>query len=71
MRRNLLVAILLMCPAAPAVAQPADLQYVGDTLSLEVPFAESKEAVHRVILNCRNRSISSQPLSAADPSAEC
>jgi hypothetical protein len=50
---QLLVAVILTGPATPAAAQPADVQFVGDTLSADLPMAESKEAVHRVILECR------------------
>jgi hypothetical protein len=53
MRRKLLVAFLLFLPAAPVLAQPANVQFVSDTFSTDLPLAESKEGVHRLILQCR------------------
>src|ERR1700736_6020914 len=53
MRLTLLLAVILSFPAAPAVAQPADIQFVCNSFSTDLPLAESKEPVHRVILKCR------------------
>ncbi len=53
MRLKLLVAVILCCPAAPAAAQPAKVQFVGNTLSADLPLAESRGAVHYIILECR------------------
>jgi hypothetical protein len=53
MRLELLVAVILFFPAAPAVAQPADVQFVGDTFSTDLPLAESEKPIHRVLLKCR------------------
>jgi hypothetical protein len=53
MRLTLLVAVILFSPAEPAAARPADVQFVGDTFSTDLPLAESKETVHRVGLKCR------------------
>jgi len=53
MRLQLLLAVILCFPAAAALAQPADVQFVGETFSTDLPLAESKEPIHRVFLNCR------------------
>jgi hypothetical protein len=53
MRLKLLVAAFLLCPAAPAAAQPAVVQFVSDTLSTDLPLAETMGSVHHVVLDCR------------------
>lgn len=53
MRLTLLTAVIFVFPAAPAVMQPADIQFVGETFSTDLPLAESKEPIRRVILKCR------------------
>jgi hypothetical protein len=53
MHLTLLLAVSLCFPAAAALAQPADVQFVGGTFSTDLPLAESKEPIHRVILQCR------------------
>lgn len=40
-------------PPAPAVVPPREVQYVGNEFSTDLPLAETKEAVHRVVLKCR------------------
>ena len=53
MRLTLLVAVILYFPAEPAVAQPADVQFVVNSFSTDLPLAKSKEPIHRIILKCR------------------
>src|SRR5437762_778240 len=53
MHLNLLVAVLLFSSAAPAEVQPPNVQFVGDTNTADLMLAESKEAVHYVILQGR------------------
>jgi len=53
MRLRLLLAVILCFPVAAALAQPAHVQFVGETFSTDLPLAESKEPIHRVIMNCR------------------
>jgi hypothetical protein len=51
--RELLVAVILSFAVAPALAQPAEVQFVGDTFSTNLPLAESKEPIHRLYLKCQ------------------
>jgi hypothetical protein len=51
MRLKLLAAVILAWVVAPAAAQ--DAQFVSETFSTDLPLAEVKEGVHRIILECR------------------
>jgi hypothetical protein len=53
MRLTLLVGGILVSAVAPAVAQPADVQFLSTTASADLPLAESKEPIHRLRLTCR------------------
>jgi hypothetical protein len=53
MRLNVLVAVILVCTIAPAVAQPPGVQFVSETFSTDLPLAESKEPIHWLRQQCR------------------
>jgi hypothetical protein len=53
MRLTLLVGGILVFTVAPAVAQPAEVQFLSNTVSTDLPMAESKEPIHWLRLTCR------------------
>lgn len=48
-----LVAVILFFAVALAWAQPADVQFASNTLSTDLPLAESKDPIHWLCLKCR------------------
>jgi hypothetical protein len=52
MRLKLLLAVIVAFAVAPALAQPAEVQFNSDTFSTDLPLAECKEAIHRLYLKC-------------------
>ncbi len=53
MRWKLLVAIILVGPATPTLAQPAEVVYRSEHFSTDLPLAECQEPVHWVSLKCK------------------
>jgi len=53
MRLTLLVVGILGFVPVPAAAQPADVQLLSNTVSTDLPLAESKEPIHWLRLRCR------------------
>ena len=53
MHLTLLAGVMLVFTVGPAVAPRADVQFLSNTVSTDLPLAESKEPIHWLRLTCR------------------